>query len=130
MQTKFSDGSVGVAGKVTKDAECKVVGDKQSHIASFSIIAGKRKDTTTIFVNCKAWHGLADYAANIKKGDFVYAIGQIKSREWQGKTYEDLDCEWLNVVGRGQATFADAPLRGVVIDEIPDDEDDGNSLPF
>jgi single-stranded DNA-binding protein len=128
MQTKFSDGSVGVAGKVTKDAEFKTVGDKQSHITTFSIIAGKRKDTTTIFVNCKAWHGLADYARQIKKGDHVFVIGQIESREYNGKTYEDVNCEWIGVVGKEQATFS-APYQGVVIDEIPD-EDGSGDFPF
>lgn len=135
MQTKFSDGSVGVAGKVTKDAEVKRVGDKQSLVASFSIIAGKRKDTTTIFVNCKAWRELAEYAAQIKKGDAVFAIGQIESREWNGKTYEDLKCVWLNIAKAGSSVMPyavpeAAPSAPIYADFTEIEDDDENPLPF
>ena len=82
-------------GTVTRDAEMRTVGAKQTPITAFSVAAGKRKDTTTIFVECKAWRELAKVAATLHKGDSVCMIGKIEEREYNGKTYKDLVCEWL-----------------------------------
>lgn len=100
MQTKIGD-SVLVVGKAIKDAEYKRVGSKDSPVTSFSLNVGKRKDTTTIFVNCKAWYALAEHSFNISKGDTVIVIGHTEEREYNGKTYVDLIAEWLNVVSDG-----------------------------
>ena len=97
MQTKLGE-SVLVVGKAIKDAEYKRVGSKDSPVVSFSLNVGKRQDTTTIFVNCKAWYGLAELSKNISKGDTVIVIGHTESREYNGKTYTDLTAEWLNIV--------------------------------
>lgn len=97
MQIKLGD-YVLVVGKATKDAEFKLVGEKQSPVCSFSLNVGKRQDTTTIFANCKAWYGLAQLSKNINKGDTVIVIGKTESREYNGKTYTDLIAEWLNIV--------------------------------
>jgi single-stranded DNA-binding protein len=96
-QGKLGD-MVIVTGKASGDAEFKLVGAKNSPLCTFSLIAGKRKDTTTIFVNCKAWYGLAHYCENIKKGDSVCVIGTLEEREYNGKTYTDLVVEWVNIV--------------------------------
>jgi hypothetical protein len=135
MQTKFSDGSVMVAGQVTKDAELKHVGEKKRPVTSFSISAGKRKDTTTIFVTIKAWGRLAHYAANAIKGDAICAIGRIESREYNGKNYDDLVCDWLNIASNDGGAFvpqAVSQKQQSIIDtdfaELQDD--DGDSLPF
>jgi len=97
MQGNIGDAVI-VAGKAIKDAEYKVVGDKGSPICSFSLNVGKRKDTTTIFVNCKAWYALAKYSQDIRKGDTVIVIGHTESREYNGKTYTDLTAEWMNII--------------------------------
>ena len=98
MQAKIGE-SVDVAGKAIKDAEYKRVGSKDSPVVSLSLNVGKRKDTTTIFVNVKAWYGLAEYAKNIHKGDYVRVVGHTEEREYNGKTYTDLIAEWINFVG-------------------------------
>jgi hypothetical protein len=97
MQTKLGE-SVLVVGKCVKDAEYKRVGAKDSPVTSFSLNVGKRQDTTTIFVNCKAWYALAEYSKEIRKGDAVIVIGRTESREYNGKTYTDLIAEWINFV--------------------------------
>jgi single-stranded DNA-binding protein len=84
-------------GNATKDAELKYVGEKQSAMTTFSLACGKRPDTTTIFANCKAWRGVAELASGISKGDAVCCVGKIEEREYNGKTYSTLVCEWLNV---------------------------------
>ena len=82
-------------GNVTRDAQMRAVGEKQTPVTAFSLACGKRKDTTTIFVECKAWRELAKCAATLRKGDNVCAIGKIEEREYNGKTYKDLVCDWL-----------------------------------
>ena len=93
-------------GNATKDAELKYVGEKQSAMTTFSLACGKRPDTTTVFANCKAWRGVAELAAGISKGDAVCCIGKIEEREYNGKTYSTLVCEWLNVARRTGSTTA------------------------
>lgn len=131
MQVKLGD-SVLVVGKCTGDAEYKRVGQKDSPIASFSLIVGKRQDTTTIFANCKAWYRLAEYAKHIRKGDHVIVIGQLESREYNGKTYTDLVAEWINFVGQdGTAHQETAPNGTPYHAGVTFEEDNGDGdLPF
>lgn len=96
MQCKFADGSVMVAGRVTKDADMRHIGDKGTPKLSFGVFAGKRKDTTNIFVDCAAFSTLALDLNGLKKGDSFAGIGQIKEREYNGKTYKTLELEWGN----------------------------------
>ena len=134
MQIKLGD-YVLVVGKATKDAEFKIVGEKQSPVCSFSLNVGKRQDTTTIFVNCKAWYGLAEYAKDICKGDTVIVIGHTESREYNGKTYTDLTAEWLNIlsadyvpsISAETAPSGKAYPSGVKFEEVAASEKD---LPF
>ncbi len=132
MVTKLKDGSCMAAGTVTRDAEMKHVGEKNRAVTSFSIAAGKRQDTTTIYVNVKAWGRLAEYAQGIRKGDAVCAVGRIEEREYNGKTYSDLVCDWLNcpTMTSGKAAPAPAPAAQTRADGFSDLEDDDGDLPF
>ena len=132
MQGKIGD-SIMVAGKATKDAELKLVGDKQTPLCEFSIATGKRPDTTTIFANCKVWSSLARYAQPIRKGDTVVAVGKIESREYNGKTYSDLVVEWLDYIPRERDEHT-APsgktYHPAVKFEESSEADSENDLPF
>jgi single-strand binding family protein len=140
MQCKLSDGSVMVQGTCTKDAEFVIRGENHTHITNFSLAVGKNKDTTTIFANCKAFGRLANIAAGIRKGDSVLAVGKTKSREYNGKTYTDLLCDWIGYAGMDSETppIGNAPspesnpvygqqtdLRSYNADDAADDD-----LPF
>lgn len=132
MQTKLGD-SVLVVGKCTGDAEYKRVGQKDSPIASFSLIVGKRQDTTPIFANCKAWYRLAEYAKHIRKGDHVIAIGHLESREYNGKTYTDLVAEWINFVGSDDTPHQELAPNGTPYPAgvtFEEDKSSGDDLPF
>ena len=130
MIQKLSGGYFLVVGNATRDAELRHVGDNGYALTSFSVAAGKREDTTTIFVNCKAWRRLGEYAAGIQKGDAVLCIGREDTHEYNGKTYTDLVCEFVDYSGAGSVgvppatalTDADAGFT-----EISDDDSD---LPF
>ena len=104
MQAKLSDNTCIVQGICTKEAETFIRGEKNIHITQFSLAVGKRKDTTTIFVNCKAFGRLADRISGIQKGDSVLCVGRVESREYKGKTYSDLICDWVGVAGASQNT--------------------------
>lgn len=123
MQTKLSDGTVMIAGNVTKEAELKYVGEKNRAVTSFSIIVGKRKDTTPIYVTVKAWGRLAEYANAASKGDAVCAIGRLETREYNGKEYTDVVCDWLNIAGGTSETKPAQELAygRPVFEELPDD---------
>lgn len=130
MQISLGNDYYLVVGKATRDAELKHVGAKESAVCSFSLSLGKRQDTTTIFANCKAWHGLATYSENIQKGDTVAVIGKTESREYNGKTYTDLVAEWLNIIpnmSSGNLSPSGKPYpQGTKFEETGDDGD----LPF
>ena len=129
MQTKLGE-SVLVVGKCIKDAEYKRVGAKDSPVTSFALNVGKRQDTTTIFVNCKAWYALAEYSKQICKGDAVIVIGRTESREYNGKTYTDLIAEWINFVSDSETAElspSGVPYpKGAVFEET----DSKEPLPF
>lgn len=130
MIQKLSGGYFLVVGNATKDAELRHVGEKEYVLTGFSLAAGKREDTTTIFVNCKAWRRLGEYAAGIQKGDAVLCIGREDTNEYNGKTYTDLVCEFVDYTGAGSVGMPPATsLDGedVGFTELSDDDSD---LPF
>ena len=90
MWSKTSDNkSFMVCGIAGKDAEYKQVGEKKSSLTEFSVKCDERQhdDGTTeaVWTNCKCWHSVARYAANIKKGDVIFAVGTINTEKWNDK---------------------------------------------
>ena len=109
-QVKFPDGSVMVCGNATRDAELKTVGEKNTTVCKTGLAIGKHKDTTTIFVNVVAWRGLAHVLANVRKGDAVAVWGRMtEPREYNGKTYQDLQADWIGVASAESASAHTAP---------------------
>ena len=133
MQIKLPDGFIEVIGRATGDAELKIVGEKQTPMCTFSLAVGKNPDTTTKFANCKAWRNDALYAAGIKKGCSVRAAGKVEEREYNGKQYKTLTCEWLNFVPQMDA--ASIPVTPPAQKTTPAENtlkevDAGDDLPF
>jgi hypothetical protein len=117
-------------GNLTRDAELKYVGEKKTPLTAFSFAAGKREDGSTIFVDAKAWRELARYASLAAKGDAVCAIGPVEKREYNGKTYSTLVCEWMNIA-IPSASDVGAPLPGVSSGNAFSDYSDADGdLPF
>lgn len=139
MQTKLTDGSVMVCGTCGKDAEFKTVGEKKSRKCTVSLAVGKwqafvEDKPVTIWCNVVAWHDLASLLAPARKGDAVFVIGRIKTREYNGKTYTDLEAEFLSVASvhaamtfPERATQVQGPTQGDLFQEVDDPESD---LPF
>lgn len=136
MQVKLQGDICMIQGTVTRDAEFKITGAKNTKIASFSLAVGKNKDTTTVFATCKAFGRLAEYAANVRKADSVMCIGKAQEREYNGKTYKDFMCDWIGIaaclggvplaasVPQSPQPQATPPVEGEAV------RDDDDSLPF
>ena len=104
------DGGYIASGSVSRDAEMKTT-TTGKFVTEFSLMAGKKPDGTTRFVNCKAWNDLAQAAASLRKHDSVMVAGRLDSREYNGKTYSDLVCDWIgqSIGGYSPATHGSAP---------------------
>ena len=89
-------GGVFIAGRAAKDAEVQLIGADRIPKAKFSVLIGKDETGKGIFANVVAWSELAEYAAGIAKGVSVAVAGQVKTREYNGKTYTDLEAEWID----------------------------------
>ena len=138
MQAKLSDGSVMVCGACGKDAEFKTVGEKNSRKCTVGLAVGKRPDPdggdkpVTVWCNVVAWHDLASLLAVARKGDAVFVVGRLKSREYNGKTYTDLEAEFLTVssVHAAVANPARAEASSIPPAALFSEEEDEGELPF
>jgi single-stranded DNA-binding protein len=98
MRAKIGDG-VMACGNATRDGEFKLLGEKNTPNCKWGMAVGKDADDNTVFVNCEAWGRLANHAAEIKKGDPVLVFGQIRSHEYNGKTYHTLVADFVHFIG-------------------------------
>lgn len=123
-----------VSGYVPKDADYSEVGPKSSPRTKFSIKIDERAagDGTydARWESCVCWNDLAVRAKDIRKGDFVLAAGKVESREYNGKMYHDLRCDFFAIAPR------EGDLGGGMIIppafDIPgtDNDIDDDDLPF
>ena len=131
-----------VCGPVARDAEYKTVGEKNSSLTKFSVKCDEKQEadatTTPIWTNCECWHSVARYAAGIKKGDTVLAIGTKKVDEWTDKTTGEskkatkLVCEFVCIMPGSQAAnqtqtapsgYPAQPTANTKVETIATDDD-------
>ena len=101
-----------VAGNLGKDAELRTAGSGQ--VLSFSVAAttgfGQREQTN--WVNCSIWgkrgEALAQY---LKKGTPVTVTGEITTREYEGKTYIEMNVYNVKLQGRANNSGGNAPAQ-------------------
>lgn len=86
-----------LSGTAGRDAENKPVNGKDH--ATVSVACVEQQDGTTMWVSVNGWRELASAVLGARKGSAVFAIGQLKPREYNGKTYYDLDAEFVSVCG-------------------------------
>jgi len=88
-----------ISGTLIKAAETRQAGS--SSVTKLAVRYGwedpaainERRTGKIINVDC--WHELADIAAGLEKGDAVLVTGDIKTREYNGKTYTSLEADNL-----------------------------------
>lgn len=81
--------TVTILGKLGKDVELKDINGKR--LAKFSIAdnVGWGENKQTMWYEISIWDGLAktNFVDYLKKGQAVQVIGELSSREYNGKTY-------------------------------------------
>lgn len=137
MYSKLQDGSFIIAGYVARDAEQKTTQSGKT-LTRWSVAVGQKQgqngQNEAVWTNCQAWDKAAQAAAGIQKGDTVFCIGRIQNNEYNGKTYKNLVCEYVSIMGKGAAAFsaASAPEGISAEDDLSEFEEilsDGD-LPF
>lgn len=135
MQIKQGNNTM-ACGKATADAVLTSVGATGSSLTKFCIVVASEKGNrdATVFLNVAAWHEVARYAKNIKKGDSVMVMGTLSSREFNGKTYTDCNADFVQiqsktgeVSGGGEDMERDIECANKPYTPVAIDED---SLPF
>ena len=135
-QGKLQDGSILIAGMCGRDAELRYVGENQNRVCAVGVAVGKRPPTAphgkagTVWCEVKAWHNLASILSLARKGDSVFAIGRIESREHNGKVYKELVAEYLSVASMNCAAASPATMQPPVDQFSELANDDPEQLPF
>lgn len=123
-----------VEGRIGKDAETKTIGD--TTVTSFSIASsfyagkgkgetynGKTSDYATQWVDVSVWGKRGEsLREKARKGSMVVALGELTTREHNGKTYLQIKAEHVRVMpgaGSGAPTSGGAATTPTVDDDIP-----------
>lgn len=121
-----------LTGTAVRDAESAPVNGKDH--TKVSIAAAKDADGNSLYVTLNGWRTNAGNVLAIKKLDNVLAVGQLKTSEYNGRTYYDMDVELIVKSGAGFESSDKlselAKFPGVKFTEIEADEDDYDGLPF
>lgn len=126
-------------GEVSRDAQL-VQTKKGGYFVKFSMVAGAKKDGEKLYIDCKAFQpGNVNYCKDLTRGDPILVAGNMGSREYEGKTYWDLNIAWANspnvVPDMGQAAEAMAASIGSAEPsgdgpQFYEADDDEGELPF
>lgn len=139
---KLQSGHWIVAGRCS-EPRFGYVGENNTPRCTIGIAAGKSKtekdengNPKTIWINVVAWRELATILYQARKGDSVLVTGLLNEREWEGKTYKDIQAEFVSVSKKVDPFSATAPPDASVTNGNPpdftelDDDDDDGELPF
>jgi len=112
-----------IAGNLTKDAVTRTTqgGDK---VTSFSVAVNDRNNNATFF-GCALWGKRGDALCQyLTKGSAVTVVGDLSTREHEGKTYLDVRVSEITLQGGKKNTreeYSNASMGGGpdLSDEIP-----------
>lgn len=102
MYSKLQDGSFMICGYVAKDAEKRTT-QNGGLFVTWGVAVGKKNaggNEETVWTNCKAFGRAAEIASGIVKGDTVLCVGKLETTESNGKTYKNLNCEYVSVMAK------------------------------
>ena len=74
-----------ISGNLTRDAEFKKVGEKNTSLCKFSVASNDKQGDREIteFHNVTVWGYHADACAGLQKGDSVFVEGRIQTRSYE-----------------------------------------------
>lgn len=116
-------------GTLAKDPEIRNAGQKQ--VLKFDIKAHSVKNAAGnwegLYVQVNVWHGLEQWDGMLQKGDYVTVYArELKSREYNGKTYYNVDADDIQPGGlvtfRWMQTLADMMATPAVPEMTPTEE--------
>ncbi len=112
MYSLLQDKSFMICGYVARDAETKTT-QNGGTFTSWSVAVAKKPGEDgkmrSVYTNCKAFDKAAETAAAIRKGDTVLCIGRLETNEYGGRTYKNLMCEFVCIMGRSAPPPQPAP---------------------
>lgn len=88
-----------VCGNAVRNAEINDINGKT--LGKVSVAAQSNPDGSTLYVTVNAWRGKSKALAAVNKMDTLLAIGVLKTREYNGKNYYDLDADFIAVNATG-----------------------------
>ena len=124
--------NITIAGNVTKDAEVRQT-QNGSSVTSFSIAVNywDGKEKQTMFFDISMWGKRGENVVRFaKKGAKMTVTGDFSAREYNGKTYMQVNASDFTPMGSagddyrdkqpsGQPSSYQAPARNEPFDEIP-----------
>ena len=126
--------TVTIIGNLGKDAELKDINGKR--LASFSVAdqSGFGDNKQTNWYSVTIWDGLAktNFVDYLKKGQKVMVVGELSTREYNGKTYLEVKRVYdINLCGGQQQQAAPHPQQqGYAPKPQAAQKDDIDELPF
>ena len=131
-----------LTGIACREAETRMYAGGEKVVTSVSVACGKRKNTETIFITVQCWNKKAAWLNACQKGSGILAVGTISNHEYNGKTYAQMDAEFVSVcsgsveTGNFAAVAEKAKAAGISpnvtaedLEEFGDDET-SEELPF
>ena len=82
-----------VSGNAVRDGEAPPAGSKRP--AKVTVVAQNKEDGESVFIAINGWRDRAAYVMAVRKGDSILCIGPMKTREYNGKTYVDVDADFI-----------------------------------
>lgn len=120
--------NVNIVGRLTGDPEEKTTNTGQT-VTRFTIASKCTNQKDTEYINIVTWRGIAENCAKyLVKGQRVYVIGELKSREYNDKKYTEViasQVEFLDKPKKEESSTIDS-FNGMDLQEIFNKED----LPF
>lgn len=100
-------------GRLTKEPELQVVGEKQTSKTRFTLAVNRPKygdaEPPADFIPVAAWGKTAEFVCrNFHKGKQVYAVGRLQTYSWEG---EDGVKRYGFEIVASEVGFADAPQK-------------------
>lgn len=117
MKLQGRNGAMIVAGRLIKDAEHKLIGSKGYDKTTLVISESK----TEPLITAVAWYELGAECANFRKGDRVLVAGTVEEREYNGRTYEDLNVSFILRQSLSATDSTAAPINDQFSDISADD---------
>lgn len=120
-------------GRIGRDAVTRFTqGGKAVTGWALAVDKGFGENKQTVWLDCSWWGERGTKVADfIKKGDRLAVVGEIGTRDHDGKTYVTLDIRDVTLLGEKKEGGPQRPARQAPQQNSPAQEfDDGSDIPF